>query len=237
MNLIFTVLISSLFFSLHGSEIAVVTIASGANYRNAVQQGINNKSLYCNKHGYDFICCDISLDASRPVAWSKILILLQTMENPEYKWIFWTDDDSLFMNYGIQIESLIDENYNIIIAKDPNGINSGQFLIKNSAWSRQFLYDVYAHTECINHFWWEQQAIILEYKQNPEVAAQIKFIPQRLLNSFAREVGLVGPNTTYQPGDFIIHFPSIRNLSMLSTLFEKYAPLCIDDPTSSFIEQ
>ena len=236
MKSIFIGILSSLFFSLYGGEIAVVTLAVGTDYINTVQQGIDNKRLYCKKHGYDFIYCDTILDHTRPIPWSKIQILLKTMENTEYKWIFWTDADSLVMNHTIPLESLIDDNYNFIISRDPNAINSGQFLIKNCAWSRQFLQNVYAHTECINHCWWENQAIILEYNQNPDVANQTKLIPQRSINSYPKEVGFSNIDTLYQPGDFIIHFPGIHNGPWLLSLFNKYATLSIDDATLPLVD-
>lgn len=212
---------------LHSSEIAVVTVAAGTEYNKIVQPGIKNKNFYCARHGYDFICHEQTLDPERPIPWSKVVAILKAMENPDHKWIFWTDADALVMNHAIPLEDLIDENYDFIISKDMGSINSGHFLIKNSEWSRKFLHNVYNHTECIHDCWWEQRAIIYELDQHPELLTRTKFIPQRMFNSYPEELGEFQLTTLYQKGDFILHFPSARN--RLSAFFDKYPALCVDD--------
>ena len=166
------------------SDIAIITLAAGEGYRNTVEIGIENKRQYCAMHGYDFICCEDHLDPSRPIPWSKILLVQEAMKNPKYKWIFWSDADSLITNLSIRLEDFIDENYNLIIGRDLHDINTGQFFLKNCHWSHQLLSNIYAHTECINHGWWEQQALILELRQNPELLKLTKILPQRLFNSY-----------------------------------------------------
>lgn len=216
--------------ALFGAEIAVVTIAQGTEFKKTVQCGTQNKIQYCEKHGYDFIYAEESLDPTRPIPWSKIPLILNAMENEEYKWIFWTDADALFMNMAVQLEDLTDENYNFIITKDLNGINTGHFLIKNCQWSREFLEAVYAHTECLHHWYWEQQGIIEELNQNPKWLSSIKFIPQRLMNSYSSEI--IGNSLiwTYHPGDFIIHFAGTRASNVpLKSLMEKYSLKVVDN--------
>ncbi len=84
--------------NLRAADIAMVSLAVGDNFRNAVSLGIQNKQSYCDEHGYDFICEDELLDHTRTAHWSKILLILKTMENSNYKWIFWTDADALISN-------------------------------------------------------------------------------------------------------------------------------------------
>lgn len=96
---------------LAASEIAVVTLAVGEAYQDAVQLGIENKKAYCEKHGYDFFCGTEILDPERPIPWSKILFIKEILKNSSYRWIFWTDADSLIMNFDIPLESLIDDHY------------------------------------------------------------------------------------------------------------------------------
>lgn len=47
------------------------------------------------------------------------------------------------MNFSIEIESIIDDSFDLIVTKDPNGINTGIFLIRNSEWSINFLEEVW----------------------------------------------------------------------------------------------
>lgn len=215
------------------ADIAVVTLAAGDAYKEAVAVGIENKRAYCERHGYDFICGEESLDTSRPISWTKVRLIQQVMKNSSYKWIFWTDADSLIMNQAIPLEDLIDDKYNFILSRDMNEVNCGQFLIKNCLWSEDFLKAVYAHTDCIKHIWWEQQAIILELKKSKWMN-QTKLISQRLINSYPSNLIGLGCRSTYQPGDFIIHFITIRDLKYLRSLMESYANQVITDDTGIF---
>lgn len=200
------------------SDIAVVTLIVGKEYKNAVKTGIKNKDYYCKKHGYDFYCCEEHLDLTRPIPWSKIPLIQKIMEEHSYEWIFWTDADSLIMNTNITLENFIDEDFNFIISKERDRVNSGEFLIKNCQWSKNFLDTVYRHTECINHEWWEQMAIIKEL-DNEKFKPQIKILPQRALNARAKD----GTHCEYKPGDFIIHFAGKKNKKNLKKYMENYA--------------
>lgn len=238
--LIFLIYVSSL--RAHG--ITLVTLAAGDEYRKAVELGIENKRVYCQLHGYNFICEEKWLDPSRPHSWSKIPLILKEMENPDVKWIFWCDADALIMNLATSLENLIDENYNFILAKTSaplieayDIINGGQFLIKNCEWSRSFLKDVYDRKECIFHPWWEQQAIILELEEKPELNSYTKFLPQRLLSPYPIETHGEFLKVTYQPGDFIIHITAIRNLNDLRAFFEHYSKKVINDPNLPTLDQ
>jgi mannan polymerase II complex MNN10 subunit len=221
-----------LFFCFHlsavfASDIAVVSLAAGDQYREAVHLGIENKKQYCKQHGYDFICEETSLDTSRPIAWSKIKLIQKVMENPKYNWVFWTDADALIMNLAIPLEELIDERYDLIISKDFNNINTGHFLIKNSDWSQDFLKRVYSHVNCIHGPWWEQHAVIGEL-QDKYHAPFVKMIPQRFMNSYPFETAryLTG---TYQRGDFVVHFAGVRGLDNLESLMSYYYSQVVSD--------
>jgi predicted O-methyltransferase YrrM len=186
------------------------------------------KKRYCEQHGYEFICAQQVLDPSRPIAWSKIPLILKTMENPAVKWVFWTDADSVITNLGVRLEDLVDDQHNLIIGRDIHALNSGQLLVRNCDWSRQFLKRVYDHRECLHHIWWEQQALITELYQHPEHWAHVKEVPQRLFNSYGVEY-FPGPKSGWQAGDFIVHFPGVRDLGELKTRLEEYAARAVND--------
>jgi hypothetical protein len=192
-------------------EIAVITLAVGEAYQKQVEPGLINKQRYCQLHNYKFVLGKKCLDLSRPIPWSKIKLILEVMKDPNIKWIFWTDADSLIMNQNLPLEELIDENFCFIVTNDLNAsINSGQFFLKNCEWSRNFLKDVYSHKELIHHGWWENKAIIDEFEQKIEVREHTKILKQRVMNSYPPELTKNLAESTYQKGDFIIHFPSIK---------------------------
>ncbi len=220
----------SLFFLLYttflsASDIAVVTIAYGEDYQKSVRLGVENKRAYCQRHGYDFIYCEESLDLSRHIYWSKILLVLKTFENPNYKWVVWLDADTLIMNQDIPLEDLIDEKYHFLIAKDWNGINTGVFFIRNSEWSQKLLTQAYGHTEFLSHIWPEQMSIAAELQQ-PEFGSHTKIFPQRVFNSYSIEK-ISSLTSTYQPGDFLLHFADQKG--KLNYLFDNYFPLVLND--------
>lgn len=200
-------------FHIFAMKIAVVSVAIGEKYIEDVMPGIENKSVYCNMHGYDFYCSYQSLDETRHPAWSKILLIKKILLRGTYDWIFWTDADAVICNPNIKLEDLIDENFEFIVTKDFNNINAGNFLIKCSEWSANFLDKIYNHIEYIDHPFWEQKAIVIEYEENQDVRNHSKIIPQRLMNSYCAElfqsIPISNPEEVfYQPGDFIIHFPA-----------------------------
>ena len=113
-------------FRIFASDIAVVTLADGENYKVVVAPSIENNRKYCEKWGYDFYYFDSSFDPSRHPAWSKILAVEKVMqENPQHKWIMWVDADTLIMNFSTPLEFFIDEKYNFIFAGDTARFKNG----------------------------------------------------------------------------------------------------------------
>ena len=220
-------------FCIFSSDIAVVTLAIGETYQEAVSLAIENKRSYCQQQGYDFICGKETYNESLQPGWSKILILLELMGNSEYKWIFWTDADSLFMNFDHRLEDLIDENYNLLITQDMFTISTGHFFIRNCEWSRQFLLDVYSRTECHHHYSIELQPFVLEMRKL-ERGPLVKVLPQKRMNSYPIETISFLPSSmllpsVYTPGDFIVHFSGEHRPNKLRTLLEDYSKKVIKE--------
>lgn len=203
-------------------EFTVVTMAIGDKYQKIVAPGIENKRKYCDRHGYDFVCGMECLDPDRPVSWSKVLLILKVMEESNSEWIFWTDADSLVMNYQITLDSLVDADYDFVITRDLNDINAGQFFLRNCQWSKDFLLGVYARTECIYDGLWENRAIIYELIDKPILLARTKIVSQKEFNSYPPQICRRIQQAQYESGDFIIHFPSIGG-KLLINQFKKYS--------------
>jgi predicted O-methyltransferase YrrM len=133
------------------------------------------------------------------------------------------------MNTDIPLENIIDDNYRFIITKGWNGINSGVFFIKNCDWSKEFLKNVYARTDCINKIWPEQIAIAEELEK-PENSPFAKIVPNRLFNSFSADIG--SPHSSsFNSGDFIAHFAGVGRSTWLAALFDKYVTQVVHDRT------
>jgi hypothetical protein len=205
-----------------GGEIKFLVLSlADANFSKIAAISTPNKRAYAERYGYDFRLETELLDKGRAPSWNKILYLARYL--PRYDWIFWTDADSLIMNPALSLASLVaGVGEDLIFAKYEGRLQAGQFLIRNSPFSLDFLARVYAQLEFINHVHWEQAAIIALLK-NPRDAAHVRFVEPRLLNSF------IHPSLrTYKPGDFIAHFAGLSGSGDLRArrlaLMKEYEP-------------
>lgn len=215
------------------SKIAIVSLFN-AQYKHIGQYSDFNKTSYAKRHKYDLILYHDLLDLKRPAPWNKIPAIQNHLN--DYEWIMWSDADSLIMNQDINIESLIDNNYDLIITREANDkhINTGQFLIKNSSWSRQLLHDIYAQTQFINASgWWEQAALAHLLTTNKSLYKKIKILPQRTMNSHPVEKG-----GEYIDGDFIIHFywPHLDKAKLMKEYYYKSLEQEINKSTNLSLE-
>lgn len=183
------------------SKIAIISLYN-QGYKQVGKYSDWNKYAYAKKHGYDLFLYHELFDLSRPPAWSKIPAIAKHLD--DYEWIYWSDADSLIMNNTIKLESLIDNNFDLIItAQASNGVlNTGSFLIRNGNWSRKLLRKIYEQTDFINTTGgWEQSALAYVLSHHKKYYDHIKVLPQRTMNSH------IAPGKgQYQPGDFVIHF-------------------------------
>jgi hypothetical protein len=108
-----------------------------------------NHQAYALKHGYYWKDSSHLLDASRPPAWSKIKAVQALLEAststsmPLCDWVLWLDADVLIMNSHIKLEDHLipsDPQTMLVAGWDRKfTVNSGVWLIRNSAWSHKFL--------------------------------------------------------------------------------------------------
>jgi len=144
------------------------------NIKEMGQLAETNRKDYCSQHGYTWRCCYQSMDTSRHPVWTKLLWLLQLMDEYEAGcWIQWTDADSLVINPEIRLEQLIGlvtPEVNFIATKDRwTGFNCGQFLIRICEWSKQLLYNAYhKYPDCLSHKCREQESMRRELSKYVE---------------------------------------------------------------------
>lgn len=192
------------------SKIAIVSLYD-ENYKEIGKYSDLNKQAYAKLHGYDIYLYNTLLDSSKLAPWNKILAIQNHIN--DYDYIFWTDADSLIMNFDIKLEEFIDENYDLIISKEEvmNNLNTGHFFIKNSQWSKSLLENLYRLSDQFTTCCWEQDALAYLLEQNKNLYKKIKILNQRAMNSHVfipnflpNQFGKNGGE--YYFGDFIIHF-------------------------------
>ena len=181
------------------SRIALATVSALDN--DARRVSLKNKERYAIKHGYDFYYLNkVGFDIGRPLQWAKVPLIFSLLDKYEYIWF--VDLDSMILDDRPRLEDFIDPNFDIVIAKDQNGINSGSFLIKSTDWSKLFLIFNWAEDRVhSNSFYWEQGTIMCAAR-NFDVSNHMKFVSQDLFNAYER---YFSSNDRGLP--FLLHFP------------------------------
>ena len=202
-------------------EFAIVSLAAGHEYGKAVSLATQSKERYCRMHGYAFVLEKEPLDASRPVAWSKIPLIAKVL--PHYDYVFWSDADAMVVNYDIAFEDMFKcffgTRTNMVVTKDAAGnINTGNFLLKNDEWSFELLEKIWNQEQFINHPWWENQAFLHLLHTDSLVKEHAAVVPYTdfTFNSYPHF-----PNG-FKEGDFIVHFAGIHDVGELEKRIVKH---------------
>ena len=220
--------------SFKDKKIAIVTLFDH-NYSDLAKMSIKNKIEYANKHNYDFIYFDDVIDKTRPPQWSKVKAVETILK--DYDWVWWIDIDALIMEFDIMLESLIDDDYDMIFTSNTYSyLSSGSCFFKNTQLSFDFLTDCYdLKHDClkdvnVNVFDHEQQSMRQLILNVDKYKSKSKLIDERCCNSFCvtenAQVLSVYPSwnsdsNIYQKGDFVIQFCG-RSFSERINDFEKY---------------
>jgi hypothetical protein len=109
-----------------------------------------------------------------------------------------------------------------------NGINAGNFIIKNTEWSKSFLDFILSKVGSFEN----DQCVIEAIHNDPEWKDKIKILNHPSVNSYPYDLyspswGVIGDRIIerptheegdWQPGDFIIHLPGKTLLDRLEIL-------------------
>lgn len=220
--------------SFKDKKIAIVTLFDH-NYSELATMSIKNKIEYANKHNYDFIYFDDIIDKTRPPQWSKVKAVESILK--DYDWVWWIDIDTLIMEFDIMLESLIDDNYDLIFTSNEYSyLSNGSSFFKNTQLTFDFLSDCYdLKHDClknvnVNVFDHEQQSMRQLILNVDKYKSKSKLIDERCCNSFCvtenEQVLSIYPSwnldsNIYQKGDFVIQFCG-RSFSERINDFEKY---------------
>ena len=104
---------------------------------------IANFLTYCILHNYTLIMYNTSYDDDLqpfPLHFSKPFILRHLLKdvNPNLKWVFWIDFDTIFPDCSLSLNNIIRkyDSYNLLISGiNSSQFNSGVFGLKNCQWT------------------------------------------------------------------------------------------------------
>lgn len=196
-------------------------------FQELAEVGLRNKRRYARRHGFEMVAhtphetsglwkevdCSTTgavkrhggcflpdesfeLDKRAPTFGKIKLALSACVGRPDY-WLLWTDADAIVVNQTRSLLDVVDDAYDVMVARDWFMINAGVLLLRCSAWNTAFLRRVYEAREFDKATALDQSALNTFIEKEPEVAARVKKVPKWLINVYTEE---------YRPGDFIVHF-------------------------------
>jgi len=206
-------------------SLTMITLAIGEDYRKSLKKALESKRSYAEKHGYNYLEFGEEMwDRTRPIAWSKVPIILKVLNSlPEGSLVWQSDADVMITNQALRIEENIQpllpsEKDMLLIYDACHHINSGNILMRNTEWCRDFWRRVNERTDCTYHIWWENMAIIHLLEENSEDKKKIEISNQhKRFNAYV--MGIDG-EPLWEPGDFLVHFAGIYQPEKMKTLIE-----------------
>ena len=168
---------------------------------------VENKRQYAQQHGFELVVAQ-NLQHGRTARWDKVMMLRQLLR--KYEWLHWVDLDTLFMNLKRNPNEFLDPAYDLHVAKDANGLNTGSFYVRSSAWSERFLKLVWEHNDggrgesdqrSFKH-------VIDNVLSADERAKHVRYYSQKVFNEYPDPiVNFKNWRGHFREGDFLLHFP------------------------------
>ena len=204
----------------------ILTLAIGVDYRKSLKKALESKRIYANKHGYKYIeANEESWDRTRPVAWSKVdLVLTYLNKLPDGELVWLSDADVLITNMDLKVEEhvlpLLPKEKDLLFIYDAcHHLNSGNVLMRNSPWLRDFWTRVNNRTEFTYHIWWENMAMIQIMEENKKDQDKIQVTNKhKLFNAYI--MGLP-EEPLWEQGDFLVHFAGIYDSEKMRRFIEE----------------
>ena len=204
----------------------ILTLAIGVDYRKSLKKALESKRIYANKHDYKYIeANEESWDRTRPVAWSKVdLVLTYLNKLPDGELVWLSDADVLITNMDLKVEEhvlpLLPKEKDLLFIYDAcHHLNSGNVLMRNSPWLRDFWTRVNNRTEFTYHIWWENMAMIKIMEENKKDQDKIQITNKhKLFNAYI--MGLPD-EPLWEQGDFLVHFAGIYDSDKMRRFIEE----------------
>lgn len=163
---------------------------------------------YCERHGY--ISTFFGFSTNCLDGYDKISLLKSGFDRNAADLYWLLDADAIITNQNIKVENFVEEGFDLFLCEDFNGINCGSFIIRDSEWSRKFIYYILLKRGVVGMHC-EQDAIKSYMEEFPN-DEKIKILTHPSINSYDYCLYPEIPPQTHeqgqwQPGDFVLHLP------------------------------
>lgn len=197
------------------SRVAIVALVS-VDYQPLAEITImQNKLPYCERWDYRCYRQHVEKTDAKKAGYDRLEFVLELMNftKPSASWFWCQGVDTMIMNFTIPMESFIDDNYHLIIARDCYSLNGDSVLIRNSREGRHLLYRMISERD-----WYENMAnapyadcsAYDDLSKDPKWKHLIKVVPQKSFNSADYTLynmpELLGHPGQYSEGDFLLHW-------------------------------
>ena len=225
------------------AKLAVLTVAStppiGEYGKQKVhyltELSIENKRQHATQRGFDFVVAQ-NLAHGRTARWDKVMLLRRMLN--QYQWVHWVDLDTLFMNMKRDPMAFLDPQYDLHVAKDANGLNTGSFYVKASPWSHNFLRRVWEHNDGGKGESDQRSfAHVIAQLSDAERAQHVKYYSQKLFNEYPDPiVSFKHWRGHFREGDYLLHFPgTFCGLSPSGVYTDQHLLSCLHRFTIHFV--
>lgn len=196
----------------------IITAYTKHNFGSIIDVTLPRLLRYATNHRIDCTAYIIPEDYGRPPPWYKVYALIEELRHQDY--VLWIDADTLIVNQGFDLRSIVVPDKEFYVANDFNGMNTGVMMWKGGDYSVDFLQRVYSMTDFLNHIWWEQAAIRDLYNVNHmNIQGETQFMDQSVWNAYEfATLGMPPQVGQADASSFILHLPNIRNDVRLQTI-------------------
>ena len=224
-----------------GRDQEVNESSSKKTYQELVSFATKSKELYARRYGYDLIVATQKLDtcfgigSTRPLecAWTKLALLSRVLQ--DYDWVFWSDADSVILNFDVDLAKFLDETHDIVAATNNSActatapyekytINTGEVFYKNSEFSEFVIREAWKNHTQVTPGRYEQMRINKLLSGLPELERnRVLVYPMKPFN--------VAPNL-FREGDFILHLYGYHGKELNKQFLEiekKYGRIVCDE--------
>ena len=203
--------------------VVILTLAIGEDFRKSLAPALASKRAYAEKHGYSYIQGDERFwDRNRPIPWSKVEFVSESLKLwPDGTLFFLSDADVMITNDKLRLEDvaipLLPDNKDLLMTIDACGhLNSGNMLMRNSPWLRDWWRRIGEQTDLLYHIWWENAAMIRLLETVPEDLAKTETTAEHWrFNAYLR--GLQGERL-WDSGCLLVHFAGVYDLKIMEGL-------------------
>lgn len=203
--------------------VVILTLAIGADFKKALEPALRSKREYAARHGYTYIEGGEEFwDRERPIPWSKVGFVLDTLSKlPEGDLVFLSDADVMITNPTLRLEDhvvpLLPAEKDLLMTIDACGhLNSGNMLMRNGPWLRDWWRRVGEQTDLLYHIWWENAAMIRLLETVPADLAKTETTADHCrFNAYLR--GLPG-QPLWTPDCFLVHFAGVYDTKKMDSL-------------------